>query len=40
MRPRQKGHSSITFLGSIYFVLAVSLGLLAGLFKSRPEAGR
>ena len=40
MRPRQRGHSSITFLGSIYFVLAVSLGLLAGLFKSRPEAGR
>lgn len=40
MRPRHRGRSSITFLGSIYFVLAVSLGLLAGLFKTRPQAGR
>lgn len=40
MRPRHRGQSSITFLGSIYFVVAVSLGLLAGLFKSRPQAGR
>lgn len=40
MRRREKGRSSITLLGSIYYVLAVSLGMLAGLFKSRPQAGR
>jgi glycosyltransferase involved in cell wall biosynthesis len=40
MRRRDKGQSSITLLGSIYYLLAVSLGMLAGLFKSRPEAGR
>lgn len=40
MRRRDRGRSSITVLGSIYYVFAVSLGMLAGLFKSRPQAGR
>ncbi len=40
MRRRGKGRSSITLLGSVYYVVAVSLGMLVGLFKSRPEAGR
>jgi glycosyltransferase involved in cell wall biosynthesis len=40
MRRREQGRSSITTLGSVYYMLAVSVGLLVGVFKRRPKAGR
>lgn len=40
MRERQGGASSITTLGSIYYMLKVSLALVVGIMRVRPAALR